>query len=58
VVADRGKFPGTGLLTVCGPDQVDMIVTNEGADAATLAACAAAGTEIRLAPRTPGAGRS
>jgi DeoR/GlpR family transcriptional regulator of sugar metabolism len=49
VVADRGKFPGTGLLTVCGPDQVDVLVTNEGADADTLAACAAAGTEIRLA---------
>jgi DeoR/GlpR family transcriptional regulator of sugar metabolism len=49
VVADRGKFPGTGLLTVCGPEEVDVIVTNVGADAATLAACAAAGTEIRLA---------
>jgi DeoR/GlpR family transcriptional regulator of sugar metabolism len=49
LVADRGKFPGTGLLTVCGPEEVDVIVTNEGADAATLAACAAAGTEIRLA---------
>jgi DeoR/GlpR family transcriptional regulator of sugar metabolism len=49
VVADRGKFPGTGLLTVCGPEQVDVIVTNTGADADTLAACAAAGTEIRLA---------
>ncbi|WP_345608749.1 DeoR/GlpR family DNA-binding transcription regulator [Pseudonocardia adelaidensis] len=51
VVADRGKFPGTGLLTVCGPEEVDVIVTNEGADAGTLAACAAAGTEIRLVPR-------
>jgi DeoR/GlpR family transcriptional regulator of sugar metabolism len=49
VVADRGKFPGTGLLPVCGPEEVDVIVTNEGADAGTLAACAAAGTEIRLA---------
>jgi DeoR/GlpR family transcriptional regulator of sugar metabolism len=51
VVADRGKFPGTGLLTVCGQEEVDVIVTNEGADAETLAACSAAGTEIRLAPR-------
>jgi DeoR/GlpR family transcriptional regulator of sugar metabolism len=50
VVADRGKFPGTGLLTVCGPEEVDVIVTNDGADVGTLTACAAAGTEIRLAP--------
>jgi DeoR/GlpR family transcriptional regulator of sugar metabolism len=49
VVADRGKFPGTGLLPVCGPEEVDVIVTNSGADADTLAACAAAGTEIRFA---------
>jgi DeoR/GlpR family transcriptional regulator of sugar metabolism len=49
VVADRGKFPGTGLLPVCGPEEVDVIVTNRGADAGILAACAAAGTEIRLA---------
>jgi DeoR/GlpR family transcriptional regulator of sugar metabolism len=49
VVADRGKFPGTGLLPICGPEEVDMIVTNSGADAGTLAACAAAGMEIRLA---------
>jgi DeoR/GlpR family transcriptional regulator of sugar metabolism len=49
VLADRGKFPGTGLLPVCGPEDVDVIVTNDGADPATLAACARAGTEIRLA---------
>jgi len=49
VLADRGKFPGTGLLPVCGPEDVDVIVTNEGADPATLAACARAGTEIVLA---------
>jgi DeoR/GlpR family transcriptional regulator of sugar metabolism len=49
VLADRGKFPGTGLLPVCGPRDVDVIVTNEGADPDTLAACARAGTEIVLA---------
>ncbi|HWN35444.1 MAG TPA: DeoR/GlpR family DNA-binding transcription regulator [Pseudonocardia sp.] len=49
VLADRGKFPGTGLLPVCGPEDVDLIVTNEGADPAILAACARAGTEIALA---------
>ncbi|WP_219412658.1 DeoR/GlpR family DNA-binding transcription regulator [Pseudonocardia nigra] len=49
VLADRGKFPGTGLLPVCGPEEVDVIVTNEGADQETLDACARVGTEIRLA---------
>jgi DeoR/GlpR family transcriptional regulator of sugar metabolism len=49
VLADRGKFPGTGLLPVCGPEDVDVVVTNDGADPATLAACAEAGTEVALA---------
>jgi DeoR/GlpR family transcriptional regulator of sugar metabolism len=49
VVADRGKFPGTGLLPVCGPEEVDVVVTNIGADEETLAACVRAGTEVRLA---------
>jgi DeoR/GlpR family transcriptional regulator of sugar metabolism len=49
VLADRGRFPGTGLQPVCGPEEVDVVVTNEGADPETLAVCAAAGTEIRFA---------
>jgi DeoR/GlpR family transcriptional regulator of sugar metabolism len=49
VLADRGRFPGTGLLPVCGPEDVDVVVTNEGADQETLAVCARAGAEIRLA---------
>ncbi|PZG03233.1 DeoR/GlpR family DNA-binding transcription regulator [Nonomuraea aridisoli] len=48
LLADRHKFPGTGALRVCGPEDVDVIVTNEGADPATLRACAAAGAEILL----------
>jgi DeoR/GlpR family transcriptional regulator of sugar metabolism len=46
VLADRGKFPGSGLLRVCGPQDVDVIVTNDGVDAETMAACARAGTEV------------
>ena len=53
VVADRGKFPGTGLLPVCGSEDVDVLVANDGADPATLAACARAGAEIRFACRDP-----
>jgi DeoR/GlpR family transcriptional regulator of sugar metabolism len=46
VLADRGKFPGSGLLRVCGPEDVDVIVTNDGVDAETMASCARAGTEV------------
>ncbi|MFC4120859.1 DeoR/GlpR family DNA-binding transcription regulator [Nonomuraea zeae] len=46
LVVDRHKFPGTGALRVCGPEDIDVIVTNEGADEPTLRACAAAGAEV------------
>lgn len=49
VVADRGKFPGSGLLRVCGPEDVDVIVTNSGVDEETVAACVRANTEVLLA---------
>ncbi len=49
LLADRHKFPGTGALRVCGPEDIDVVVTNEGADDSTLRACAAAGTEVVLA---------
>ncbi|NRQ38654.1 DeoR/GlpR transcriptional regulator [Nonomuraea sp. NN258] len=49
LLADRHKFPGTGALRVCGPEDVDVIVTNPGADETTLAACAAAGAQVLLA---------
>ncbi|MEV0166075.1 DeoR/GlpR family DNA-binding transcription regulator [Nonomuraea fuscirosea] len=48
LLVDRHKFPGTGALRVCGPEDVDMIVTNTGADESTLRACAAAGAEVLL----------
>lgn len=46
LLADAGKFPGTGLAKVCGPDVLDLVVTNENADAATRAALAEAGVEV------------
>lgn len=46
LVADRGKFPGSGLLSVCAPGDIDIVVTNSGADPATLARMAEAGTEV------------
>lgn len=49
LLVDRHKMPGTGSLRVCGAGAVDVLVTNEGADPATLAACRAAGTEVVFA---------
>jgi len=54
LLADGSKFPGTGLLPVCGADAVDVLVTDEGADEAALAVFEAAGAQVlRARPRTP-----
>ncbi|WP_031470717.1 DeoR/GlpR family DNA-binding transcription regulator [Sciscionella sediminilitoris] len=49
LLADKGKFPGTGALRVCGVDELDVLITNAGADSATLDTCSAAGVEVMLA---------
>ncbi len=49
LLADRHKFPGTGALRVCDVGDLDLLVTNDGADEATLRTCARAGVEVRLA---------
>lgn len=36
LIADAGKFPGTGMARVCGPADLDVLVTTGGADAGTL----------------------
>jgi DeoR/GlpR family transcriptional regulator of sugar metabolism len=46
LVTDAGKFPGGGLARVCGPAEIDMVVTNVGADKETLAAMKEAGVEV------------
>lgn len=46
LLADQSKFPGTGFARVCGPAEVDMLVTRPGADPATLEAFREAGTEV------------
>ncbi|MCR6487593.1 DeoR/GlpR family DNA-binding transcription regulator [Amycolatopsis sp. OK19-0408] len=46
LLADAGKFPGTGLARVCGPDALDMVVTSAGADEPTCAVLAEAGVEV------------
>lgn len=49
LLADKHKFPGTGALRVCNVIDVDVLVTNGGADERTLRTCAAAGVEVMLA---------
>ncbi len=49
VLADASKFPGVGLLSVCGPDDFWGIVTNEGADPATLDVLRAEDVEVMTA---------
>jgi len=46
LLADAGKFPGTGLAKVCGPEALDVVVTSAGADEATCAALGEAGVEV------------
>ncbi len=46
LVADADKFPGTGMARVCGPEELDVVVTNAGADEATTAAFREVGVEV------------
>ena len=46
LLVDRTKFPGTGLLSVCGPEQISVLITNRGADQTTLDIFQSAGTEV------------
>ncbi|MEJ5946858.1 DeoR/GlpR family DNA-binding transcription regulator [Pseudokineococcus basanitobsidens] len=49
LLADGGKFPGTGLLPVCGPETVDVLVTDAGADPATLGVFRDGGAQVLMA---------
>lgn len=49
VLADQHKLPGMGTLKVLEAKAVHVLVTNRGADRATVAACRKAGVEVRLA---------
>jgi DeoR/GlpR family transcriptional regulator of sugar metabolism len=46
LVADAGKFPGTGMARVCEPADLDVVVTNAPADPVTAAALREAGVEV------------
>jgi len=46
LLADRQKLPGVGVLSVCALDQIDVLVTNRGADPTTLSLVRDAGVEV------------
>ncbi|WP_261166830.1 DeoR/GlpR family DNA-binding transcription regulator [Microbacterium sp. Marseille-Q6965] len=49
VLADASKFPGVGLLSVCGADRLWGVVTSEGADEKTLALLRQGEVEVMVA---------
>lgn len=46
LIADIGKFPGTGMSRVCGPGDLDTVVTNAPLDRATGLALSEAGAKV------------
>lgn len=48
LLADRNKFPGSGVLRVAGPESFEAVVTNDGADPAALSVFTQAGVEVVL----------
>ncbi|AEM84030.1 MULTISPECIES: DeoR/GlpR family DNA-binding transcription regulator [Streptomyces] len=46
LLADAGKFPGTGMTKVCGPEDLDAVVTNAPSDSATCSVFEQAGVKV------------
>lgn len=46
LLADAGKFPGSGYARVCGPSELDLVVTNATACRATVGALREANVEV------------
>ena len=49
LLADASKFPGKGTARICGPTDLDALVTNADADPDTLAAFRENGVDIYAA---------
>ncbi|MEU9453683.1 DeoR/GlpR family DNA-binding transcription regulator [Streptomyces sp. NPDC048277] len=55
LLADRSKFPGTGMVKICGPEDLDALVTDAPEDDATCSALREAGVMvISVAPAAAG----
>lgn len=46
LLADSAKFPGTGMARVCGPRELDVVVTNAPVDVVTCQSLEEAGVEV------------
>jgi DeoR/GlpR family transcriptional regulator of sugar metabolism len=46
LLADSAKFPGTGMARVCGPGELDVVVTNGSVDQGTRSSFEDAGVEV------------
>ena len=46
LLADHTKFPGTGMVKICGPEDLDAVVTDTSSDAATCTALEEAGVRV------------
>ncbi|EGX59024.1 DeoR family transcriptional regulator [Streptomyces zinciresistens K42] len=49
LLADAAKFPGHGMARVCGPEELDVLVTNEPVENATRTSLREAGVEVVVA---------
>jgi DeoR/GlpR family transcriptional regulator of sugar metabolism len=49
LLADAAKFPGTGMAKVCGPEDLDVVVTNAPVDPVTRSSLQEAGVEVAVA---------
>jgi DeoR/GlpR family transcriptional regulator of sugar metabolism len=51
LLADKSKFPGTGMVKICGPEDLDAVITNASEDDATCMALREAGVKVIPAAR-------
>jgi DeoR/GlpR family transcriptional regulator of sugar metabolism len=54
LLADASKFPGRGMARVCGPQELDVVVTDAPADSPTPSLLREAGVDVRQAVRPAG----
>ena len=52
LLADGSKFPGTGMVKICDPEELDVVVTDTPPDATTRAALEEAGVRVVRAPES------
>lgn len=57
LLATARKFPGTGTARVCGPQELDALITNHASDPGTLAVFREAGVEVEKAVEAEVEGR-